>query len=84
MRVTTDMYLSGDVDNLLRGLALAATALPPGQFRDGYEAALSAVAVSFGMTSTGSREMPCPQESSQVLTGWEDVDSGVFAWGNGS
>jgi hypothetical protein len=43
------MFLTGEIHNLLRGLAAGATAIPPGEFRDGYEAALVAVGLSCGI-----------------------------------
>lgn len=52
MRPTLDLHLSGDIDNLLRGLAMSADGMPPGEYRRGYAAALDAVGVALGMEPT--------------------------------
>ena len=44
------MYFQGDVKNVLTGLALTVDALPvDATWKDGYRAALIAVAASFGL-----------------------------------
>lgn len=65
----SEMFLTGDLYNLLRGLAAAAAAMPPGQFRDGYEAALVAVGLSCGISNT---------TSTVVSFKWDDQRRGVF------
>lgn len=78
------LYTNIDVENTLRGLAVAAAAMPVGQFRDGYETALMAVGVTFGMEFPQNSE---PQRSPTpvVRADWDGVDSGVFAtWAGGS
>lgn len=46
---STDIWLSGDLRNVLRGLAVSTTAMPASEFRGGYLAALQAVAVALGV-----------------------------------
>lgn len=60
----SEMFLSGDLHNLLRGLAASATAMPPGEFRDGYQAALVAVGLSCGID---------PPASHGNLSGWDVI-----------
>lgn len=50
------MYLDGDIRNVIRGLAVVASAMPPGDYRKGYETALVAVAVAFGLESSKNQE----------------------------
>lgn len=47
-QLTTDIILTGDMGNILKGLRLAAAGFAPGQYRDGFLAALGAVAASTG------------------------------------
>lgn len=44
-----NMWLTGDLHNLMRGLALTAQAIPPGAYRDGYQAALTVVTAALGV-----------------------------------
>lgn len=72
------LYTNTDVEKLLRGLAVGATALATGEFRDGYETALMAVGVVFGMEfpkTPEPQQLPAPV----VRADWDGVDSGVFA-----
>ena len=46
---STDIWLSGDLRNVLRGLAVSTTAMPVSEFRGGYLAALAAVGVALGI-----------------------------------
>lgn len=66
----SEMFLAGDLHNLLSGLAAAAAAMPPGQFRDGYESALVAVGLSCGISNT---------TSTVVSFKWDDTRRGVFS-----
>lgn len=46
--LVTGLYMTGDIGNILEGLRLTATGFPPGQYRDGFLAALAALAASTG------------------------------------
>jgi hypothetical protein len=68
----SDMFLLGDIRNLLRGLAAGATAMPPGEFRDGYHAALVAVGIACGIAPV------VPRGNS---SGWDDESQNTFLLG---
>lgn len=52
--LTTGLYMAGDIGNILEGLRLAAAGFPPSQYRDGFFAALAALAASTGNASNGA------------------------------
>ncbi len=49
MTTEIGMYFQGDILNILTGHALAAEAMPEGDFRNGFTAALIVTAASFGL-----------------------------------
>lgn len=79
MRPTLDLHLSGDIDNLLRGLAMSADGMPPGEYRRGYAAALAAVGVALGMKPEQPRE-PVPLRVTRMFEGIEDVPFAIGAF----
>ena len=50
-QLTTGLFMTGDIGNILEGLRLAAIGFPPSQYRDGFLAALAALAASTGNTA---------------------------------
>ena len=79
MRPTLDLRLSGDIDNLLRGLAMSAGGMPAGEYRRGYEDALAAVGVALGMAPERKPE-PEPRRIARVFDGIEDVPWAIRAF----
>lgn len=52
---SSNMWLTGDLHNMLRGLAAGAAAIPPGEYARGYQAALVAVGLAVGMEQDDRR-----------------------------
>lgn len=46
---SSNMWLTGDLHNILRGLAAGAAGLPDGEYARGYQAALVAVGLAVGI-----------------------------------
>lgn len=78
-RPTLDLHLSGDIDNLLRGLAMSANGMAPGEYRRGYTDALAAVGVAMGMEPR-QRDEPEPLKPARVFDGIEDVPWAIGAF----
>lgn len=55
--LATGLYMAGDIGNILEGLRLAAAGFPPSQYRDGFLAALAALAASTGNASGGALDV---------------------------
>ena len=77
---TTGLWLTGDLAGILRGLALATEAMPAGEYRAGYFAALRAVAVSIGAIDQGEiiEDVPRPRVSRAEATGYEELGPGSY------
>lgn len=79
MKNTLDLHLSGDLHNTLRGLAMTVDGMPPGEYRRGFEAALSAVGVSLGIVPKRNDE-PELLKPARVFDGIEDMPFAIAAF----
>lgn len=77
---TTELWLTGDLAGILRGLALAVESTPAGEYRAGYFAALRAVAVSIGAIDHGEiiEDVPRPRVRRAEATGYEELGPGSY------
>lgn len=54
---STEIWLVGDLANVLRGLVATTAVMPPGEYRNGYLAAMAAVALATDLAKTITRMM---------------------------
>lgn len=54
---STEIWLVGDLANVLRGLVATTAVMPPGEYRNGDLAAMAAVALATDLAKTITRMM---------------------------
>lgn len=75
-----NMWLTGDLHNMLRGLAAGAAAIPPGEYARGYQAALVAVGLAVGMDRDDRQADRGTIRTPIVFEGVEDVPYAISAF----
>lgn len=73
---TTDMWLTDDLAGILRGLVLSADAIPAGEYRAGWLAALRTVAVSVGVAWDQSPVVVVVDASATFADGYRQLGPG--------
>lgn len=78
-----NMWLTGDLHNVLRGLAAGAVGFPDGEYARGYQAALVAVGLAVGMESSQtSKTTDCePVRRGPSGTAFEGIENVPWAIG---
>jgi hypothetical protein len=73
------MWLTRELHDTLRGLAVAATGMPASQYRDGYHAALLSMAVALGIDGDVAPVAPpaARQDSGFEGSGWIGAFAGL-------
>jgi len=78
IKIQSEVFLREDINKIIKALLLAADVLPAGAYKDGYARGLQVV---WQAICADANDAPAQvaTTSPQGLTGWEGVDSNVFA-----
>lgn len=80
IKIQSEVFLREDINKIIKALLLAADVLPAGPYKDGYARGLQVVWQAICADANEPR-VQAPTTPYEGLTGWENVDSGVFSCG---